>query len=108
MMLLGLGWIAVAAAWSWSQHQYFVGVADGQVAIYRGINASLPGITLHSVYETTDLGIDELAAWDADRVRNGIAADNLADAQRSVDGFAQVAQPTEQVPGESPTTTRTQ
>lgn len=100
LMVLGLAWIAAAAAWSWSQHQYFVGVADEHVAIYRGVQADIPGLTLHSVFETTDLSLEQLAEWDAQRVRDGIPADSLADAQRSVDGFAQVAQTSQGQPSQ--------
>ena len=100
LMVLGLAWIAAAAAWSWSQHQYFVGVADEHVAIYRGVQADIPGLTLHSVFEATDLSVEQLAEWDAQRVRDGIPADSLADARRSVGGFAQVAQPSQGQPSQ--------
>ena len=35
--LVGLAWMAGAAAWSWSQHQYYVGEQDGVVTIFRGV-----------------------------------------------------------------------
>ena len=40
--------------WKWTQDQYYVG-ADGEgVAVYRGLNQSLAGLSLSSVYEQHD------------------------------------------------------
>ena len=94
-IVVGLGWIAVAAAWSWSQEQYYVGESDGVVTIYRGLNTDLPGVDLSSPYETTNVELDRLSDFDADRVREGIEAGNLADARSVVDTLAgqQTAEP---------------
>jgi len=88
IMVLGLAWIAGAAAWSWSQQQYYVGESDGQVTIFRGVNADLPVLTLSRAYETTDVSIDRLATFDAQQVRAGIPADDLDQARRTVDDLA--------------------
>ena len=45
-IIVGLVWVGLAAAWSWSQQQYYVGEEDGVVVIFRGVNASLPGVSL--------------------------------------------------------------
>ena len=52
-------WVALAAAWSWTQEQYYVGEQDGHVAIFRGLNAEIPGIELSEPYETTDVELDQ-------------------------------------------------
>ena len=88
IMVLGVIWIAGAAAWSWSQQQFYVGESDGQVTIFRGVNADLPVLTLSRAYETTDVSIDRLAAFDAQQVRSGIPADDLDQARRTVDDLA--------------------
>ena len=46
-----------AGAWSWTQRQYYVGEYDGQVTIYRGVNADLPGLELSQPYETSDIAL---------------------------------------------------
>ncbi len=94
-IVVGLGWIAVAAAWSWSQEQYYVGESDGVVTIYRGLNTDLPGVDLSSPYETTDVELDRLSEFDADKVRDGIEAGNLSDARSVVENLAeqQTAEP---------------
>jgi protein phosphatase len=88
LIVLGLLWVGLAAAWSWSQQQYFVGEQDGTVVIYRGLNADLPGVSLSSTYETTDIKLDRLSDFDAGKVREGIDAGSLDDARRAVDNLA--------------------
>ncbi len=88
LIVLGLLWIGMAAAWSWSQQQYYVGEQDGTVVIYRGLNADLPGVSLSSPYETTDIQLARLSAFDAGKVREGIDAGSLDDARRAVDNLA--------------------
>ena len=56
--LLGLAWVVLAAGWSWSQQQFYVAEDDGKVAIFRGIDASLPGVSLSHPYEVTDVELD--------------------------------------------------
>lgn len=87
-VLAGVLWVTAAGAWAWSQRQFYVGEVDGQVAVYRGINGSLPGLELSSPYETYDVELDALSAFDADMVRDGIEADSLADARRTVERLA--------------------
>lgn len=96
---LGLVWIAGAAAWSWSQQQYYVGVADGYVTIFRGVDADLPVVELSHAFETTDVAVERLADFDAQQVRGGIAAADLDDARRTVDDLA-----AQQIAPETPAT----
>ena len=88
-IVVGLVWIGLAAAWSWSQRQYYVGEDGGVVTIYRGLNADLPGIELSSPYETTNVEVERLSDFDADNVREGIDAGNLDDARHTVDNLAE-------------------
>ncbi len=87
-VLLGLGWIVLAAGWSWSQQQFFVAEQDGKVAIFRGLNADLPGISLSHAYEVTDVDLDRLSDIEAETVREGIEADSLDEARSTVDNYA--------------------
>lgn len=88
IVVLGLAWIVLAAGWSWSQEQFYVGDQDGKVAIFRGIDADLPGISLSHAYELTDVDLDRLSDIDAEQVREGIEADDLDDARVTVDNYA--------------------
>ncbi|GAB3791895.1 PP2C family protein-serine/threonine phosphatase [Nocardioides ungokensis] len=88
IVVIGIGWIALAGAYSWSQQQYFIGEQDGSVVIFRGLNADLPGVSLSSPYETTDVRVDKLSDFDAGKVREGIDAGSLDAARRAVDNLA--------------------
>jgi protein phosphatase len=92
-VVVGLLWVAGAAAWSWSQEQYYVGEDDGTVVIYRGVDASLPGIDLSHPYETTNVTLDRLSNFEADNVREGIDSTSLADARKKVEKLARSMSP---------------
>lgn len=88
LVLVGVVWVAAAAAWSWSQDQYFVGEDDGTVVIFRGLNTDLPGVPLSEPYEATDVELERLSDFDAGKVREGIEVASLDDARRAVDNLA--------------------
>jgi PPM family protein phosphatase len=87
-VVVGVLWVIAAAAYSWSQHQFFVGEQNGTVVIYRGVDTSLPGVDLSKPYETTNVTLDRLSDFDAGNVRDGIDADSLDDARKTVDTLA--------------------
>ncbi|HYH34183.1 MAG TPA: protein phosphatase 2C domain-containing protein [Nocardioides sp.] len=87
-MVVGLLWVAGAAAWSWSQRQYYVSDHDGRVTIYRGLEADLPGIELSQPYETSDITLEELSEYDQGQVQEGIGFGDLSTARRTVDNLA--------------------
>ena len=88
VLLVGLAWVGLAAAWSWTQGQYYVGEQDGTVVIFRGVNTELAGFSLSEPYERSDVELDRLGEIEADRVREGIAYDNLEDAEQKVQDLA--------------------
>lgn len=87
-VLAGLAWIALAGAWSWSQQQFYVGEFEGRIAIYRGLNAEIPGVQISHPYEVTDVDLADLSEIDAEQVAEGIEAGSLADARLTVDNYA--------------------
>ncbi len=105
LVVVGLVWIGVAWAWSWTQDQYYVGEQDGSVTIFRGINSEVGGLSLSSAYETSDVSLDRLSEIEADRVREGIAYDNLADAEAKVQDLAARQAPLETTTGTTTGTT---
>jgi serine/threonine protein phosphatase PrpC len=91
LVLLGLLALVGYAGYSWTQQQYYV-AADGQnVAIYRGVDASVPGVTLSSLHDTTDVTLDALPDYRAEQVRGGISAEDLDDAESIVDKIGDLA-----------------
>ena len=77
--------LGARAAYAWTQDQYYVAAAGDRVAIYQGVQAEIPGLTLTSVEEQTDVTLASLPTYHADNVREGISADDLADAREIVD-----------------------
>ncbi len=98
-------WLLGMMAYNWTQDQYYV-AADGEnVAIYRGVQADVPGLTLTSVFDETDIDLDTLPDRRADQVRDGISADDPEDAQAIVDRletFVRVCPEPEPAPSPSP------
>ncbi len=83
--------IAVTVGYRWTQSQYYV-AADGEsVAIYQGVQADIPGLTLTSVHEATDVTFASLSTLQADKVRSGILADDLDDARQTVSRLGALA-----------------
>ncbi|HUX69036.1 MAG TPA: Stp1/IreP family PP2C-type Ser/Thr phosphatase [Cellulomonadaceae bacterium] len=72
------------AGYRWTQTQYYVGVSDGTVAIYRGIDQSLGPVHLSRIVEESGLPVSSLAPFVQDRLAQGIEASSLADARSRV------------------------
>jgi protein phosphatase len=85
LVVLALLFAGGAYAYAWSQDQYFVAEHDGQVAIFQGVQAELPGIDLQSVHQVADISLDELPSFRRSQVIEGMTADDLADAERIVE-----------------------
>jgi protein phosphatase len=86
VVLLVLGG-AVAAGWlgyRWTQTQYYVGVDDDRVAIFRGIPQTVGPLSLSEVVERTDLRVDDLPEYFRDRLADSLPADDLDDARDRV------------------------
>jgi PPM family protein phosphatase len=98
-ILLGLTALLVLAAtgaYSWTQSQYYVAAAEDDeeyVAIYKGIQADLPGVTLSELYETSEITLASLPEYRAAQVRDGINADDLGDARRILENIGGLARP---------------
>ncbi len=94
-VVIGVVWVAAAAAWSWTQRQYYVGEQDGVVTIFRGINADLPGISLSEPYQSSDVDLARLPELDAERVQDTIEVDDLDAAEAAVQELAELQEPEE-------------
>jgi len=92
--------VAVAAlatglvlTYQWTQDHYYVGEEQGTVVIYKGVQQSLGPITLSSVYETTDVQVDDLPNYTQTTVADTINAGSLADARAIVERLADASNP---------------
>ncbi len=80
LVVAGLG-VAGWAGYRWTQSQYYVGVADGQVAVFRGIPENAGPVTLSTPIELTGTRIDDLPGYVVDRLENTVPAESLEDAR---------------------------
>ncbi|MCL3817167.1 PP2C family protein-serine/threonine phosphatase [Aeromicrobium wangtongii] len=70
--------------YEWSQKQYYVAASDGKVAVFRGVQADIPGITLSHVEETTDIELTSLSDFQRREIEDGVAASSKADALQTI------------------------
>ncbi|MDP9806326.1 protein phosphatase [Trueperella bonasi] len=96
LLLVGGG----TAAYAWSQTQYYVAPADGNIAIYKGVPAALGPLKFSEIYERSDVEISTLTTVAQDRLEEPITRGSLAEAQKVVDDLAAQEQPS---PSEKPT-----
>ncbi|MCA1822889.1 MAG: protein phosphatase 2C domain-containing protein [Frankia sp.] len=105
IVLLLLG--GVAGAWAYVRAQYYVGIADGRVAIYRGVTGSFAGIDLSEVAAEPGPPVTALPEFERQRVGRGITAASLEDAHRIVSVLRAEAAPTPSpAPRATPSTVR--
>jgi PPM family protein phosphatase len=78
VILLGGG---VYGAWWYNQQQYYVGVHDGYVAIFRGTNQSVAGISLSSLLSPSTLQVNQLGTNDQTTISQTIAKSSVSDAE---------------------------
>lgn len=71
-----------AGGWWLLSRSFFVGLDGDVVTIYRGVPAAVGPVELSWVAEHTGLEASELPPWFVTRLREGIAAADLADARK--------------------------
>jgi serine/threonine protein phosphatase PrpC len=81
VLLIGGG---LYAGWRYVQGQYYIGVQDGNVAIFRGVNQNLAGISLSSLVQRTTLPVAQVVPGNQAMIKQTIAASSLSDAQSLV------------------------
>ncbi|KGN30073.1 serine/threonine protein phosphatase [Knoellia sinensis KCTC 19936] len=68
------------AAWSWSQSQFYVGVDDGRVAVFRGVDQTLGPVELSKPESSSDIDIDDLPDFYRGQLDRGITMETQSDA----------------------------
>jgi PPM family protein phosphatase len=78
VILLGGG---AYGAWWYNQQQYYVGVHGGYVAIFRGTNQSVAGISLSSLLTPSTLQVSQLGTNDQATISQTISKSSVGDAE---------------------------
>lgn len=71
---------ALVAGYQWTQTRYFVGVSNGQVAVFQGVQQGIGPFSLSSVYFESDIDVDALSPFSRERVESTINARDLPEA----------------------------
>jgi protein phosphatase len=101
---------ALAGTYAWTQSQYFVGQDGTEVAIYRGVDTEFGPLKFFGVYRNySNLPMTNLTAFEQGKVRDGITANSLQDAERIIQdirdhGLIPVCPPPSPSPTRSATT----
>jgi serine/threonine protein phosphatase PrpC len=103
VVVLAVAATAGVLGYRWTQEQYYVGLADDDVAIYRGIPQTLGPLVLSEVVERTSLSADDLPAYVQERLAQTIPAASLQAARSRVDGLDRTAAPADEAPAPTPT-----
>jgi len=82
VLLLGGG---LYGAWLYNQSQYYVGVKDGFVAIFRGSNQNLAGINLSSLVSRSTLRVSQLSATEQATLSQTISQGSVNDSTLLID-----------------------
>lgn len=84
--------VASGAGFAWTRTQYYVGADNDAVAIFQGLNESVPGVPLSRVYEVQQLAVHDLPPYYQGMVRNGIETGTLDSARATVIQLKQTAE----------------
>jgi len=85
LLVAGIIVSAMVAGYQWTQSRYYVGVNDGQVAVFQGVQQGIGPFSLSPVSVESGIAIDDLAPFSRERVESTINADSLADALSIID-----------------------
>jgi serine/threonine protein phosphatase PrpC len=83
VLVLALGGGAFAG-WQYVQSQYYLGASNGTVALYRGVNTSVLGIGLSSLYQNTGVPTAKLRTAEQTAISSTVAYSSLSAAQQIV------------------------
>ena len=80
-IIAGIIW-GLIAAYDYTQTRYYVGVSNGNVAIYKGIKEALGPFKFSTLYSETMLSVDSLNEYQRRLVERSISAESLEEATR--------------------------
>jgi protein phosphatase len=87
-----LGIIAAGSLWgvySYVESRYYLGVQNGNVAIYQGIKESFGGIGFSHLYLESEVSLSDLPEFQQALILNSISADSLEDAKAKLEKIAE-------------------
>ncbi len=103
-VMLSVGAVAVLALISgavlyWVSTQWFVGVSDGNVAIYQGVPSEIGPVPLHRISQETAIAVADLPTYDQERVEQSIMVESQ---EQAINAVAQLDQRAQQCTSDAP------
>jgi serine/threonine protein phosphatase PrpC len=83
VLVLAIGGGAFAG-WQYVQSQYYLGVSDGNVALYQGLNTNVLGIGLSSLSQNTGVPTSKLRTAEKTAITSTVAYGSLSSAQQII------------------------
>jgi serine/threonine protein phosphatase PrpC len=86
LLALVLGAIAGGgyAAYTWSQQQYYIGEANGHVAIYQGVSQNAGPWELSHVVDQSEIALSDLPDFYRTKLASTVSTASIEDARRTV------------------------
>jgi protein phosphatase len=87
-LFLVLALISGGALWgvySYIQTRYYLGVENGNVAIYQGIKESFGGIGFSTLYKQSEIRLVDLPDFQQELILKSVSAESLADAEAKLE-----------------------
>ncbi|MDQ1538325.1 MAG: family protein phosphatase, partial [Actinomycetota bacterium] len=75
------------AAYTWAQHQYYIGEANGHVAIYQGVSQKIGPWELSHVVDESDIALTDLSDFYRGKLDTTVSTANIEDARSKVTDF---------------------
>ena len=105
LVILGLLTAGLYTGYQWTQTRYYVGQADGHVAVYQGVQQTIGPVALSHVFQQTDISVDSLSPYAQGQVSNTISAGSVTEALQIVQRLSDATIQPDDVPTPTPTPT---
>lgn len=85
VVLLGFG------GWQFAMSQYYLGAAEGRVAVYRGLSQPIGPVHVNRLEQRTNIRLADLPTYERERLQGSIEVGSREDAYATVERLGEEA-----------------